>query len=124
MTGVAKYDAVATRPDPIPPPPDEVHVYLEATANPPTKATVVSEGPQGPPGPAGPAGAGGTVLEYTFPLASTLWSLPHPFNLLYVDVSTFDINDEEVFGDVEHVNPNLVEVRFFYPTSGKATVRV
>jgi hypothetical protein len=52
-------------------------------------------------------------------VASSTWNITHNLNK-YPSVSIVDATNAEVIGEVEHVNANLLTVKFSAPFSGKA----
>ena len=52
-------------------------------------------------------------------VSSSTWSITHNLNK-YPSVSIVDSSNEEVIGEVEHVNSNSLIVKFSAPFSGKA----
>jgi hypothetical protein len=61
-------------------------------------------------------------VTFTFAAASLLWSCPHNLNKLYVQAYTVDNANTEFYGNVVHVNPNLVEVHWNVPMTGVARI--
>jgi hypothetical protein len=52
-------------------------------------------------------------------VSSSTWNITHNLNK-YPSVSIVDASNAEVIGEVEHVNPNSLIVKFSAPFSGKA----
>ena len=52
-------------------------------------------------------------------VSSSTWSITHNLNK-YPSVSIVDSSNEEVIGEVEHINANSLTVKFSAPFSGKA----
>jgi hypothetical protein len=52
-------------------------------------------------------------------VSSSTWSITHNLNK-YPSVSVVDSSNEEVIGEVQHINPNSLTVKFSAPFSGKA----
>jgi hypothetical protein len=52
-------------------------------------------------------------------VSSSTWSITHNLNK-YPSVSIVDSSNEEVIGEVEHINSNSLTVKFSAPFSGKA----
>lgn len=82
-------------------------------------------GPEGPAGPPGPPGTGsGISLDFAFAAPSTLWVINHNLGTKRVDVTLYDQNDEQVFGDLRVVDTMTVEVEWYYPLAGRASIIV
>ena len=58
---------------------------------------------------------------HTQTVSSSTWSITHNLNK-YPSVSVVDSSNEEVIGEVQHINPNSLTVKFSAPFSGKAFV--
>ena len=56
---------------------------------------------------------------HTQTVSSSTWSITHNLNK-YPSVSVVDSSNEEVIGEVQHINPNSLTVKFSAPFSGKA----
>jgi len=56
---------------------------------------------------------------HTQTVSSSIWSITHNLNK-YPSVSVVDSSNEEVIGEVQHINPNSLTVKFSAPFSGKA----
>ena len=54
-------------------------------------------------------------------VSSSTWNITHNLNK-YPSVSIVDSSNEEVIGEVEHINSNSLTVKFSAPFSGKAFV--
>lgn len=54
-------------------------------------------------------------------VSASTWSITHNLNK-YPSVSIVDSSNEEVIGEVEHINSNSLTVKFSAPFSGKAFV--
>jgi hypothetical protein len=52
-------------------------------------------------------------------VSSSTWNITHNLNK-YPSVSVVDSSNEEVIGEVQHINPNSLTVKFSAPFSGKA----
>ena len=52
-------------------------------------------------------------------VSSSTWNITHNLNK-YPSVSVVDSSNEEVIGEVQHINPNSLTVKFSEPFSGKA----
>jgi len=77
-------------------------------------------GPQGPQGIQGAPGSGGDkTYTQAFVVTDTV-SVTHNLEKLPA-VSVMDSTNNEVIGDVEYINDNLVTLRFSAPFSGKVT---
>lgn len=87
--------------------------------------TTGAPGLPGPVGPEGPQGLPGADVGYyaTFGFASpaTLWVMTHGQGYGVV-VETVDQSGDPIEGNVRYVDPNTVEVDWFYPTAGEARV--
>lgn len=79
-------------------------------------------GPPGPPGEAGLDGPGAYYQEFSFASPLTTWTLVHNQDSLGLNVETVDTNGEPVEGHVRFVDPNTIEVDWYYPTAGAARV--
>ena len=78
--------------------------------------TLAVAGVQGPVGPAGPAAG---KMTYVAAIAQTVWTITHNLGF-YPQVTTFDTTDEQIMGDVRHINGTTVTVTFGVPVSGVA----
>ena len=56
---------------------------------------------------------------HTQTVSSSTWNITHNLNK-YPSVSIVDSSNEEVIGEVEHINSNSLTVKFSAPFSGKA----
>jgi hypothetical protein len=56
---------------------------------------------------------------HTQTVSSSTWSITHNLNK-YPSVSVVDSSNEEVIGEVQHINSNSLTVKFSAPFSGKA----
>lgn len=74
-------------------------------------------GPQGPPGPPG-SGVGGSYV-HTQMVADNTWSITHSLGFR-PQVSTFDTSDDEIEGEVTHIDVNSLTVDFNTNVSGVA----
>lgn len=71
-------------------------------------------------------GSGGTFTitkEFNFASPLATWTCTHNFNKTKVDVTAFDNNGDQVYGDVEYVNENVVQVKWWSPLAGGAIVQ-
>lgn len=71
----------------------------------------------------GPQGPGPQYVEFTFAVAQQTWTCVHNLGQDRVMVVTVDNNDEEIEGEVDFVDDNTVVVIWYFPISGKATIR-
>jgi hypothetical protein len=92
---------------------------------------ISSDGPAGPTGPMGPqglqgepglAGPGALLLEYSFATPSTTWLISHGLGTYALSVELFDTSNEPIEGYVRPLDPNTIEVDWYYPTAGVARV--
>ncbi len=79
-------------------------------------------GPQGPRGPEGASGPAGALVEQRFPDAAYVWVVHHTLNT-YPVVTTVDLNEDEIVGDVRTPDRNTVVVTFAVPMSGTARLK-
>lgn len=91
-------------------------------------------GAQGPAGPAGPAGAPGPqgptgptgpfapLFEQYFAIPRYTWLIVHNLDT-YPVVTTVDLNEDEIVGDVTTPDRNTVVVNFAVPVSGTARLK-
>lgn len=87
----------------------------------PSRTVVLQTGLPGPPGPAGPGGGGGGGGFYTHnqATASAFWTINH--NLGYRPaVSVWDTANDQVVGEVDHINFNTLTIAFSTAISGTA----
>jgi hypothetical protein len=81
--------------------------------------TIGVPGPQGPPGESGGGGSGGTGYTHTQMVANTVWTITH--NLGYRPVpQAYDTGDDQILGEVDHINSNMLTITFSDPVSGVA----
>lgn len=90
----------------------------------PARTTVIQSpipgppGPQGPPGPGG-GGGGGGFFTHTQMVASALWVVTH--NLGYRPaVTVWDTANDQIQGDVDHIDTNTLTIGFSTAISGSA----
>lgn len=81
-------------------------------------------GAQGPEGPIGAPGVPGTEYygEFQFASPSSTWLITHNRATYGLSVETFDMNGELWEGAVRYLDPNTIEVDWYYPMSGLARV--
>lgn len=70
----------------------------------------------------GPAGEGGSGVshEQTFNTASNIWVISHNKGTTNLSVQAWDLNGDEIEGDVSYIDDNTIEIEFYYPQSGIA----
>lgn len=74
----------------------------------------------GPPGPEGPPGSGvGGSYVHTQMVAANTWLITHSLGFR-PQVSTFDTSDDEIEGEVTHIDVNSLTVDFNTNVSGVA----
>lgn len=92
---------------------------------------VISTGPPGPPGIAGPTGEQGVkgddgppgaLYEQFFATPSLEWVVTHNLDT-YPVTTTFDLNGDEIVGEVTTPDRNTVIVRWLVPFAGTARVK-
>lgn len=75
----------------------------------------------------GPAGSGGgvdpVVMEFTFAVASTTWTLNHDFGQRYVEIYLTDPSGNVIEGDIQYIDENTAAVHWYYAMTGKAEVK-
>jgi hypothetical protein len=82
-------------------------------------------GPQGDPGPVGPTGATGPfapLFVQHFAIPQYTWVIVHNLDT-YPVVTTVDLNEEEIVGDVTTPDRNTVVVNFAVPVAGTARLK-
>jgi hypothetical protein len=82
-------------------------------------------GPQGPPGADGADGQDGPGVyyqEFGFASPTQIWTIVHNRNTFGLNVETVDINGDPMEGHVIHVDANVIDVHWYYPTAGTARV--
>lgn len=82
-------------------------------------------GPQGAPGPQGPTGATGPfapLFEQHFAVPLYTWVIVHNLDT-YPVVTTVDLNEEEIVGDVTTPDRNTAVVNFAVPVAGTARLK-
>ncbi len=79
-------------------------------------------GPRGPIGPEGPQGPFAPIFEQFFASPMTTWVINHNLDL-YPVVTLYDLNHEEITGDVMTPDRNTVIVEFVVPFAGTARLK-
>lgn len=79
-------------------------------------------GPTGPMGPQGPTGPFAPIFEQHFAAPSTIWLIVHNMGV-YPVVTTVDLDNEEITGDVSTPDKNTVVVTFEVPIAGTARLK-
>lgn len=69
----------------------------------------------------GPAGS--SSIDFSFPVASTEWVCTHNLNHELVDVIAYDSSGVKIDGDITVVDQNTISIKWYYPTTGTATIQ-
>lgn len=96
---------------------------IQIDAHPSTTVNITTVGPQGPIGPVGPAGVGNPVSEtryvsFSQTTPSATWTFTHDLSNPRPDVNVYDINGEEVYGDIYYPDSHTVVIQFAFATTG------
>ncbi len=80
------------------------------------------QGDQGEQGEKGQDGPPGALYEQTFAVPSLEWVVTHNLDT-YPVTTTYDLNGQEIVGDVSQPDRNTVIVRWLVPFAGTARVK-
>lgn len=79
-------------------------------------------GAPGPPGPAGPQGPFAPTFDQRFADPATTWTIVHNFDSFPV-VTLYDLDENEISGDITKPDRNTVVVTFEVPFAGTARLK-
>lgn len=82
---------------------------------------VVVIGLRGNPGPAGADGLGSPPPPVVFNAATNVWTFSHNLGR-FPAVITTTLAGNEIYGEVDHISENVVEIRWAIPVTGILTV--